>query len=440
MDETSSPPSIESPSSASAAGERYLTACQASELLGIRPATLYAYVSRGLLRSEPVPGSPRSRCYPKQEVEALRHRRDLRQHPERAAPEALHFGAPVLESALTLVREGRLFYRGRDAVVLAGQESFEAVAALLWTGDVTAAEALFSVSPAGMTGASAGTTESNIRGRVLEIAADLGPVERCQLALPWLGGADPVAWDLRPAAVTSTGARILRSVACLMAGCPELSPDGIAATLAGAWVGDRPEGTSQPEARAALEAALILCADHELNVSAFTARCVASADATPYDVVAAGLAALRGRRHGGHTARVAALLREVGSASEAIPTLVDRLRRGEDIPGFGHSLYPQGDPRGAALLGIARSIAPDAGRLEVIEAVIAAAETILGEKPTLDVGLVALETALELPTGSALALFALGRTAGWIAHALGEYAGDRLIRPRARYVGPVPEG
>ncbi|MCB1054365.1 MAG: hypothetical protein KDD11_02495, partial [Acidobacteria bacterium] len=364
--------------------------------------------------------------YPVEDVEALRLRQSLRRHPERTAPQALHFGAPVLESALTLVEGGRLFYRGRDAVELARMESFERVAALLWTGDAGSAEQLFFSSSAEPLTAELSTSSYAAAG------LGLGPVERCQAGLPRLCDADAAAWDLRPTAVPATGARILRAMACWMAGAGCLADTAIAATLAAAWAPGR------LDAPRALEAALILCADHELNVSAFTARCVASADATPYDVVCAGLAALRGRRHGGYTARVAALLREVTDPSQAAPTLVDRLRRGEDVPGFGHSLYPQGDPRASELLGIAHRVALPGSRLEVLEAVVEAASSILGEEPTLDVGLVALETALELPAGSALALFALGRTAGWIAHAVEEYSGDRLIRPRARYVGPAP--
>jgi citrate synthase len=165
---------------------------------------------------------------------------------------------------------------------------------------------------------------------------------------------------------------------------------------------------------------------------------VASASATPWDVVSAGLAALKGGKHGGYTERVEALFREAGSAAEARRTIADRLRRGEEIPGFGHTLYPDGDPRGAALLEVANGIAPGSPALELAAALTEAARELIGEPPTLDFGLVALARGLRLPERTPLALFALGRSIGWIGHALEEYALDRLIRPRAAYVGELP--
>jgi citrate synthase len=165
---------------------------------------------------------------------------------------------------------------------------------------------------------------------------------------------------------------------------------------------------------------------------------VASASATLYDVVGGGLAALKGTRHGGHTIRVEALFREAGSPREARRTLAERLRRGDAIPGFGHRLYPDGDPRGAALLELAARTAPRARSVELAAAVVEAGRDLVGEHPTLDLGLVALSQALGLPDGSALTLFALGRTIGWSGHAIEQYAAGELIRPRARYVGSPP--
>jgi citrate synthase len=193
-----------------------------------------------------------------------------------------------------------------------------------------------------------------------------------------------------------------------------------------------------PVAARLFNSALILCADHELNVSAFAARCVASAGATPYDVVIAGLAALRGRRHGGHTAHVAALLDEVGRPARAGQVVAERLRRDGLLPGFGHHLYPAGDPRGRALLALAASAFPRSRPWALARAIAAEALQRLGEHPTLDFGLVVLERVLGLPRGAALAIFALGRTSGWIAHALEQYQLGGLIRPRAKYVGPAP--
>ena len=156
--------------------------------------------------------------------------------------------------------------------------------------------------------------------------------------------------------------------------------------------------------------------------------------------ISAGLAALKGSRHGGHTERVEALFREAGTAEGARRVLADRLRRGEPIPGCGHSLYPDGDPRGVALLEMAVEIAPGSPAVELALAMAAAYRELIHEHPTIDHGLVALSRALDLPDRTPLALFALGRTIGWIGHAIEQYAANSMIRPRAAYVGEMPEG
>lgn len=406
--------------------ERFLSAQEAAAELGVSLPTLYAYASRGMLRSAPVPGESRARRYPRADVLRLKERKEMRRDPERVAPKALDWGAPVLESAITLVEGGRLYYRGRDAVELARVRTLEEVAALLWTGAFDGAEELFQGELPELPAAAA------------RLLAHLGPVERCQAALPLAGASDLAAWDLRPRAVAATGGRIVRLLAEVAAGGSRRrrSDSGIATVLQEGWLPGR------PEAARPIGAALVLAADHELNVSAFTARCVASAGAMPYDVVTAALAALKGRRHGGYTERVESLFREAGTAAEARRVVADRLRRGEEVPGFGQPLYPAGDPRGQALLALAAEIAVEkeggSPAVELAEALAEAGRELLGEHPTLDLGLVALARALGLPERTPLALFALGRTVGWIGHAIEEYATGRLIRPRAAYVGESP--
>ncbi|MBE2198936.1 MAG: citrate synthase, partial [Anaerolinea sp.] len=231
-------------------------------------------------------------------------------------------------------------------------------------------------------------------------------------------------------AVAQTGARIMTLLTAVATG--QTSPQPIAATLQQAWT------PQQPETIALFNAALILCADHELNVSAFTARCVASAASTPYGVVLAGLAALQGAKHGGHTERAAALLQEAATAADAAAAVLSRLRRGESIPGFGHKLYPDGDPRARLLLQMVEIIAPDAPDLALAQGVATAVLQTIGAHPTIDFGLVTLARVLHLPAQAALTLFALGRVVGWIGHALEQYQLDQIIRPRARYVGAPP--
>jgi citrate synthase len=392
-----------------------LSAEEAAAILGISRETLYAYVSRGLIRSQPAGDGTRRHRYAAADVEAARQRREQQRNPAAAIEKALNWGAPLLDSSIALIENGRLYYRGIDATRLALEAEVEEVAGLLWTGQLTA-EPFEDISYQWPEG--------------IERHDELGPTGRFLAALP-LAATDLAAYDLRPEGVMSSGARIMHLLATILAGV-QPPAGGIVAALREGW-------TLPPAAEEILNAALILCADHELNVSTFAARCIASAEATPYAVVQGGLAALQGIRHGGHTERVEALLLEAGRPGEAGRLIAARLRRGDSLPGFGHPLYPDGDPRARVLLQL---IEKDYGRTEAAElglAVTEAVESLLGLRPNVDFALVTMTQALNLPPNSALGLFALGRTVGWIGHALEQYASETLIRPRARYVGQWPE-
>jgi citrate synthase len=400
--------------------DRYLTAREAATILDVSLSTLYSYVSRGMLRSEPVAGQPRVKHYLREDVTRLVERKEVRRDPSKAAARSLNWGAPVLDSSLTLIDGGRIYYRGRDALGLAGEASVEEVAALLWKGDSQEAESLFAKSSNGFS--------PEIKG-FLKKMPPLGLIERCQLILPLGTSSDLGAYDLRPMAVAKTGARILSLLVSTVCGGAVAGPIDVA--LQEAWLPRR------KAALPALRAALILCADHELNVSAFTARCIASARATPYEVVIGALAALKGQRHGGYTRQITLLFEKSGRTRSLREALADRLRQGEGLPGFGHPLYPDGDPRATLLLSLVKRYGRGA-ILESADKLIEAARHLTGEHPTVDFALVTLARALGLPAESPLTLFFLGRTIGWIAHAIEQYADARLIRPRARYVGLMP--
>jgi len=396
---------------------RYMTAKDAAARLGVKEATLYAYVSRGLIRSEAISDAPRQRLYLAEDVQQLAARKVQRRDPAKVARDALHWGTPMLESALTLITENTLYYRGHDAIKLARAHTLEEVAALLWTGSLEPAAQLFANKPL-------------LASRMWPSAdASLPTLQRLQVALALAATDDLRAYDFHPEAVAQTGARILWLMAAVAASAGTLDTS-IAGTLAQAW---------QPGTAALLNAALVLCADHELNTSSFTARVVASAEASPYAVVLAGLAALEGFKHGGQTTQATAFLREMAEPSRVRLVLAERLRRGERLPGFGHRLYPDSDPRAVALLSMLAEAYPTSPALALAQAIIREATAITSGAPTIDFALAVLEHTLQLPYGTGLALLALGRTAGWIGHALEQYQSQRLIRPRARYIGVPPQ-
>ncbi|HLJ47512.1 MAG TPA: citrate synthase family protein [Bryobacteraceae bacterium] len=389
----------------------YLTAQKAADALGITKATLYAYKSRGQLRSEPVPGQPKEHRYAREDIERLRERKEARRDPAKAAARGLNWGSPVLDSGITCIHDGRLYYRGRDAIELAKTASLEETACLLWNVEQLPAHA----SPL------PGNLLTHLR------ACTKDAFTLMQAALPIAAAADLSSYDLRPTSVANTGSRILRLLTSLAAGRDSAAPAHLA--LQAAWA------RGNAAAGQAIRAALVLCADHELNVSAFTARCTASAGAPPYDVVSAALATLKGSKHGGMTQRVASLFAEAGAPRRARATIASRLRRGEPIAGFGHRLYPQGDPRAALLMHLAEHSGNNV-EWRLTRSLTKAGLDLLEEHPTVDFALVAMARAYKLPEHAPLILFALGRSTGWIAHAIEQYAAGDLIRPRARYTGP----
>jgi len=183
------------------------------------------------------------------------------------------------------------------------------------------------------------------------------------------------------------------------------------------------------------KSALVLCADHELNASAFASRVAASTGADIYACVSAALSALSGPRHGGAANRVEALVQEIGEPEAARRVVNERASRGDPVEGFGHPLYPGGDPRGQVLLELASALAPRAEGVRTCLALVDAMDRDGRGGVTLDAGLVALAAALGLPAGSAVGVFAVARSAGWIAHAVEQYEAGYLVRPRARYLG-----
>ncbi|OLP45353.1 citrate synthase family protein [Rhizobium oryziradicis] len=390
----------------------YLSADEAAQRLGVSKATLYAYVSRGLLTAHPA-GDGRSSCYVKDAVEVLAKERRRGRRPKEVARSTIDWGTPVLESQLTLIEGGRLFYRGRDVVRLADQATLEDIAALLWNADVS--QAFPQERPFSTAGYAA-----------LLQAVGGAPAHDTLMALFAAGSLnEPTAiWQQDRARLWPACGALIRllTAAALQA---EVTEEAIHLRLGRAWGLDA-FGCDL------LRRALVLCADHELNASGFTARCVASTDASLRAAVIGGLAALSGPRHGAATFQVERLWG--GLRFDALRAdLQERLETGDPLPGFGHPLYPQGDVRARTLLVPILAQSPQTR--EIMQAV----EALTGQHPSVDFALVALRRFLNLPPGAAFLLFAIGRSVGWIAHALEQRAHGQLIRPRAIYVGPAAE-
>jgi citrate synthase len=234
--------------------------------------------------------------------------------------------------------------------------------------------------------------------------------------------------------VLAAGASIIAGmVDCLpLAGHGHLSPgDPVAARLWPRLCGRPPA----PGLLSAMSAALVLLADHELAASTLAARVAASVRAGPYAVVSAGLAAMSGTLHGGASLSAEALLASAARPDDVPGVVGELLRKGERVPGFGHLIYKGADPRAVVLLDMLRRAAPRSPRLAVAEAVLAEVRKRSLPEPNIDLALAALVRVAGMIRGAGEAMFAVARTAGWIAHALEAYAGDSPLRPRAMYIG-----
>lgn len=397
----------------------YLTAREAAAELGISLATLYAYVSRDMIRSEPVPDS-RAKRYRAEDVRALKRRRSAEKPDVAAGSGTLSFGLPVLDSAITLIADGRLHYRGSDATALAKSSNLEQVAALIWgCRDVQPFTKDAVLAPS---------------ERLFAFAADLARaprIERCLSLLPLAALEDAAVYNMTERGLATTGARLLRYVAAVIAGeAPSDKPVHEVLTRA-LTQGEKP-------ASELIRAALVLSADHELNASAFTVRCVAGTGATLYAAVQAGICAAQGPRHGGLSGRVESLLLDMSNRQDVEDAVLQRLKDNDPVPGFGHPLYPDGDPRAAALLSmVAEKYGDDANFLRA-QRIFHVMEEAGGLKPNIDFAIATVGAVLHLPRGAGLSIFVLGRTAGWIGHAIEQYRTGLMIRPRARYTGEAP--
>lgn len=393
-----------------------LSTGEVAHRLGVKRETVYAYVSRGLLERHPASAHRRS-LFGRDAVERLATR--ARSGDRSDALEV------VVETQVTLLHpDGRLYYRGQDAVELARFSTFERVAGLLWGGpagapwelDAPSAEAVARLAPA--------------------LPADVTAVDRIPVVIAALGAADGRRADRRPDAVRVTGARV---IAGALDGLPTASEPSDRSAAARLWAALSPAPRPpRPVQLAALDACLILLADHELAASTLAARVAASAWADPYRVVLAGLGPLGGALHGASPVAVESMLGQIATPSAAFEVLERVVAAGGPPAGFGHRVYRDRDPRADHLLARVGPAAADAERARTVAAVVEAAAALGLPAPNVDLAVAAMAHAMGLAPGSASTIFTVARIAGMLAHAIEEYPHRLRFRPRASYDGPAP--
>ncbi|MFF7080664.1 citrate synthase [Streptomyces lavendulae] len=398
-------------------GTRRLTTQEAARLLGVKPATVYAYVSRGQLSSRRDPVG-RGSSFDAREVEALARR----SRREAAGPP----GELSVRTSLTLIEAERYYFRGVDAVELASRYAYEEVAEWLWTGSLPHG-ARFAAPPEALAAA---------RRAVAALPEHSGPLDRLRVAVTAAAVVDPLRFDLSEEAVLGS-ARSL--VPTLVGALPEAAPARVGdGRLAWELWSRLTAVDPDPAALDVLDLALGLLVDHDLAASTLAVRVAASARAHPYAVVSAGLGVLEGPLHGAAGRLAHRMLAEVLERGGAAPVVADHLRAGRRVPGLGHRLYRGEDPRARALFGRLEGL-PQAGPALGAAREVAAVMARHGLHPNVDLALAVLTVSCAMPAEAGETVFAVARTAGWIAHALEEYQERPLrMRPSGHYDGPRP--
>ena len=385
--------------------ERLLPSGEAARLLGVKVSTLYAYVSRGLLVSHPEPGGRRS-LFALADIERLAVRRSGgRQGEGRVA---------TITTGVTQLRRDGPWYRGRSATELASQMTFEEVAALLWEAD----------------------PDGDWSPPELGECPLVGVPDRMRWALVMCGAGDPSRSDLRPAALARVARRVIAALTEVagLAGSPADADQRTAATPIALRLAHRLAGGEGGQWAAALNRALVLMADHELATSTMAVRIAASTRADLYDALLAGLATLAGPLHGAASQGAYDLLLAV-EREGALNAFNAVLASHDTLPGFGHTLYHEGDPRFAPLWEVAAPLLNGERRAlfaEVLER--AAAHGV--PPPNCDLALAALSWGTGMPADAGRTIFTVARLAGWTAHYQEELS-ERPLRFRVPAVYSV---
>lgn len=386
----------------------YLDAREAAKILGVSVQTLYAYVTRKGIRSQPIAGTRRRR-YWKPDIERVVRGVDI----VRTA-----IGQDRQESKLTLLTDGALYYRGEDASQLAESSSFESVAALLWG---VPEKDVFTAQPPAI---------PRLFPKMHRLLRQESDINRAMAMLPLFEEVNPKAYDLSPHGMARTGADVVRVIAAITMGAERPTAEPIHEFVA------RAVGANALQSEL-IRRQLVLVADHGFEPGAVAVRAAASAAITPWRSVIIGLAIVLGRRTNlSRWIGVSRLLAEINASADPAQPVLERIRAGESVPGFDAPMHAHGDPRARALLGFcASALAKDPSYQRLAEA-LAAAKSIQGLEPNFPLAFQFVDSKTGI--GPRHTLYHVGRSAGWIAHAMEQFQAGEGRRLEPVYRGTLP--
>lgn len=350
-------------------------------------------------------------------------------------------GIVATTSSISSIIDGVLTYRGIDIDELAEHASFEEVMYLLWFGKLPTKSELESLQRD--LNAYAAIPEQVIQ-QLKMYPADANAMAVLRSAVSSLALYDSESGDMSKEANVRKSIRLQAQIPTIIAafarirkGQEPISPKGDASLSANflyMLTGKEPEAVAVE----ALDKALVLHADHELNASTFAARVTVATLSDIYSGITSAIGTLKGPLHGGANEAVMAMLEEVGTLDRVESYINEKLSNKEKIMGFGHRVYKNGDPRAKHLQKMSRELGQLTGNMKWYDMSVKIEELVTGQKglkPNVDFYSASVYTALEIPRDLFTPIFAISRTSGWTAHILEQYDNNRLIRPRAEYTG-----
>jgi citrate synthase len=389
-------------------------------MLGVNVTTIYAYVTRKRIRSTVVPGA-RERRYWKADIDRLRNK----EHDGKAV-----IGELPAESEITLITERGPYYRGQSAVDLSRTATLEQVAALLWDADeaATFGEQL-PVMPREF-------------AALLKAMPDASTVDRASALFPFFEQANPSAYDLSPGGMARTGAQIMRLFAALILRSSKPSTRPLHEQIGGAAPLDRAMTDL-------IRRLLVLAADHGFEQGTYAVRATASTGVTPWRSVLTGLSIATGRRSRfGHFDGLRRFVAEILTDPDPLLPVIRRIKDAETVPGFDSPVYAGGDPRGLALLEACREALDGDPAFARFQAALDLVAELKGEQPNFAIVSTFVTSRLgaglnqvdhRFAMGASSTPFLLGRSAGWIAHAIEQYGRGETERRPLLYKGPLPQ-